>query len=73
MTIATETKSATLARLPSINAPLPGPKAQEVIAYDKKFMSPSLTRDYPLVAHRAYGSIVEDPDGNVIRFGSEPL
>jgi 4-aminobutyrate aminotransferase len=52
------------ARLPRINMPLPGPKAQQVIDYDHKFMSPSLTRDYPLVASRGYGSIVEDPDGN---------
>ena len=58
MTTATETK------LPRIKTALPGPKAKEVIAYDAKFMSPSLTRDYPLVAERASGAIVEDPDGN---------
>src|SRR4030088_3116205 len=51
-------------RLPRINMPLPGPKSQQVINYDHKFMSPSLTRDYPLVANRGYGAIVEDPDGN---------
>src|ERR1700681_4967162 len=51
-------------RLPRINMPLPGPKSQQVIDYDHKFMSPSLTRDYPLVANRGYGAIVEDPDGN---------
>src|ERR1700730_5507839 len=51
-------------RLPRINMPLPGPKSQQVIDYDHKFMSPSLTRDYPLVAERGYGAIVEDPDGN---------
>jgi 4-aminobutyrate aminotransferase len=60
MTTATETKT----KLPRIQTVLPGPKGQEVIAYDKKFMSPSLTRDYPLVAERGYGAIVEDPDGN---------
>src|ERR1700690_1733223 len=58
MIAATETK------LPRINTALPGPKSQLVIDYDKKFMSPSYMRDYPLVAERAYGSIVEDPDGN---------
>jgi 4-aminobutyrate aminotransferase len=58
MITATETK------LPRITTALPGPKAQEVIAYDAKFISPSLTRDYPLVAKRGYGAIVEDPDGN---------
>jgi 4-aminobutyrate aminotransferase len=60
MSTATETKT----KLPRIQTVLPGPKGQEVIAYDKKFMSPSLTRDYPLVAERGYGAIVEDPDGN---------
>ena len=58
MITATETK------LPRINMPLPGPKAKEVIEYDKKFISPSLFREDPLVAHRGYGAIIEDPDGN---------
>ncbi len=58
MITATETK------LPRINMALPGPKAKEVIAYDKKFISPSLFREYPLVAERGYGAIIEDPDGN---------
>ncbi len=58
MITATETK------LPRIKMPLPGPKSQEVIEYDKKYISPSLFREYPLVAHRGYGAIVEDPDGN---------
>ncbi|HEY2458971.1 MAG TPA: acetyl ornithine aminotransferase family protein, partial [Candidatus Acidoferrum sp.] len=58
MITATETK------LPRITTALPGPKAQEVIAYDAKYISPSLSRDYPLVANRGYGAIVEDPDGN---------
>lgn len=58
MITASETK------LPRIKMALPGPKAQEVIEYDKKYISPSLFREYPLVAHRGYGAIVEDPDGN---------
>jgi 4-aminobutyrate aminotransferase len=58
MITATETK------LPRINMALPGPKSQQVIDYDKKFMSPSYMRDYPFVAERGYGAIVEDPDGN---------
>ncbi len=58
MITATETK------LPRIKMALPGPKAKEVIAYDARFISPSLSRDYPLVAKRGYGAIVEDPDGN---------
>src|SRR3984893_6078867 len=60
MTTATETKT----KLPRIHTMLPGPKGQEVIAYDAKYMSPSLSRDYPMVAERGYGAIVEDPDGN---------
>ena len=56
--------TATEAKLPRIKTALPGPKAKEVIAYDAKYMSPSLTREYPLVAERGYGAIVEDPDGN---------
>jgi 4-aminobutyrate aminotransferase len=43
---------------------LPGPKSQEVIDWDKKYISPSLSRDYPFVAKRGYGAIVEDPDRN---------
>ncbi len=60
MIATTETKT----KLPRIHTALPGPKAQEVIAYDAKYISPSLSRDYPLVAKRGYGAIVEDPDGN---------
>jgi 4-aminobutyrate aminotransferase len=60
MATATETKT----KLPRIHTTLPGPKGQEVIAYDAKYMSPSLSRDYPMVAERGYGAIVEDPDGN---------
>ena len=56
--------SATETKLPRIKMALPGPKAQEAIEYDKKYISPSLFREYPLVAHRGYGAIVEDPDGN---------
>ena len=58
MITATETK------LPQIKMALPGPKAKQVIEYDAKYISPSLSRDYPLVAERASGALVEDPDGN---------
>ena len=51
-------------KLPRISTALPGPKSQLVIDYDKKYMSPSYMRDYPFVAERGYGAIVEDPDGN---------
>jgi 4-aminobutyrate aminotransferase len=50
--------------LPSIKGPLPGPRARAVIERDTKFVSPSYTRSYPLVAERGEGAIVEDADGN---------
>ena len=58
MITATETK------LTHIKMALPGPKAKQVIEYDAKYISPSLSRDYPLVAERASGALVEDPAGN---------
>jgi 4-aminobutyrate aminotransferase len=51
-------------KLPQIKMALPGPKAKQVIEYDAQYISPSLSRDYPMVAERASGAIVEDPDGN---------
>ena len=57
--------TATESKLPQIKTALPGPKGKQVIEYDAKYISPSLSRDYPLVAERASGAIVEDPDGNM--------
>jgi len=59
MITATETK------LPRLVTPLPGPQAKHVVERDAKFLSPSFTRDYPLVAKRGRGAMVEDVDGNV--------
>ncbi len=56
--------TATESKLPKIKMALPGPKAKQVIEYDAKYISPSLSRSYPLVAERGSGAIVEDPDGN---------
>ena len=53
------------AKLPSLAMPLPGPKAKEIIARDTRFVSPSYTRGYPLVAKSGRGAMVEDVDGNV--------
>ena len=50
--------------LPEIKTALPGPKAKEALARDARFISPSYTRSYPLVAKRGYGAIIEDVDGN---------
>src|SRR6202140_4529944 len=51
-------------KLPHLLTELPGPHAKRVLEQDAKFMSPSYTRDYPLVAKRGRGAVVEDVDGN---------
>src|SRR5882762_3370503 len=63
MIATTETKSRET-KLPRLLTQLPGPKAKHVVEQDAKFMSPSFTRDYPLVAKRGHGAVVEDVDGN---------
>jgi 4-aminobutyrate aminotransferase len=50
--------------LPQILTKLPGPQAEAVIERDRKVLSPSYTRSYPLVANRGEGAIIEDVDGN---------
>jgi len=50
--------------LPLLTGPVPGPRAQEIMARDRRHISPSYTRGYPLVARRGEGAIVEDVDGN---------
>ncbi len=49
---------------PRISGPLPGPKARAIVEADGRWMSPSYTRSYPLVAKRGRGTRVEDVDGN---------
>jgi 4-aminobutyrate aminotransferase len=49
---------------PEIRTILPGPKAKALIERDAKYVSPSYTRDYPLVIARGEGAVVEDVDGN---------
>ncbi|OHB77364.1 MAG: 4-aminobutyrate aminotransferase [Planctomycetes bacterium RBG_16_59_8] len=49
---------------PKIVVGPPGPKARKVIGKDRKFISPSYTRAYPLVIERGEGMFVEDIDGN---------
>jgi 4-aminobutyrate aminotransferase len=51
--------------LPHISTPLPGPEAQKILALDQQYVSPSYTREYPLVAKRGRGAIIEDVDGNL--------
>jgi 4-aminobutyrate aminotransferase len=49
---------------PSIKTALPGPNAARVLAGDQKYISPSYTRSYPLVAKTGRGLLVTDVDGN---------
>jgi 4-aminobutyrate aminotransferase len=51
-------------KAPEIKTALPGPRAKAIIDKDAKFVSPSYTRDYPLVIARGQGAVVEDVDGN---------
>ena len=54
-----------LANLPVIKTALPGPVAQQVVAHDAKYISPSYTRPYPLVIKHGKGAMIEDVDGNL--------
>src|SRR5271167_3205631 len=49
---------------PKIITALPGPNAKRVLAGDSKYISPSYTRSYPLVAKQGRGIVVTDVDGN---------
>jgi len=52
-------------KLPRLKTKLPGPTAKKVLRLDEKYISPSYTRGYPLVAKTGRGAMVEDVDGNV--------
>ena len=49
---------------PKLLGPVPGPKAKAAVEADTRWISPSYTRSYPLVAKRGRGIRVEDVDGN---------
>src|SRR6516164_488459 len=51
--------------VPALKTALPGPKGQELLERDHRFMSPSYTRVYPLVVARGSGAVIEDVDGNL--------
>ncbi len=51
-------------KLPHLVTELPGPKAKKLVERDHIVVSPSYTRDYPLVAKIGRGATVEDVDGN---------
>jgi 4-aminobutyrate aminotransferase len=58
------TKTLTELAGPSIKTALPGPNARGVLANDQKYLSPSYTRSYPLVAKSGRGIVITDVDGN---------
>ncbi len=49
---------------PKIKTALPGPNAKRVLEGDTKYISPSYTRSYPLVAKQGRGLVITDVDGN---------
>jgi 4-aminobutyrate aminotransferase len=49
---------------PRLLGPVPGPKARAIVEGDERYISPSYTRSYPMVAKRGRGVRVEDVDGN---------
>lgn len=55
-----------MSRRPILRTELPGPKAAELIRRSNAAVSPSYTRDHPLVVERAEGLWITDPDGNEI-------
>jgi len=57
-------KTMTVMDGPNIKTALPGPNAKRVLAADERYISPSYTRSYPLVAKQGRGIVVTDVDGN---------
>ena len=55
----------TAAKLPHLITALPGPQAKAFVERDHAVLSPSYTRDYPLVAKTGRGAMIEDVDGNI--------
>jgi 4-aminobutyrate aminotransferase len=62
--IDTKTEAKFGGKLPHLVTALPGPKAKQLVDLDHKILSPSYTRDYPLVAKKGRGALIEDVDGN---------
>ncbi len=49
---------------PKIKVTPPGPVAKKILEEDVKYISPSYTREYPLVVKKAKNLFVQDVDGN---------
>jgi 4-aminobutyrate aminotransferase len=47
-----------------VSGKLPGAKGQAIVNRTAKFVSPSISRFYPLVVESAHGALVKDVDGN---------
>jgi 4-aminobutyrate aminotransferase len=57
-------KTASAIEGPKIKTALPGPNAARVLEGDERYISPSYTRSYPLVAKQGRGIVITDVDGN---------
>jgi 4-aminobutyrate aminotransferase len=57
-------KTASAIEGPKIKTALPGPNAARVLEGDERYISPSYTRSYPLVAKEGRGIVITDVDGN---------
>ena len=51
-------------RFAKVSAKLPGAKGAAVVKKTSEYVSPSISRFYPLVVESAHGSLVKDVDGN---------
>jgi 4-aminobutyrate aminotransferase len=58
------TKTTSVIDGPKIKTALPGPNAKRVLEGDDRYISPSYTRSYPLVAKQGRGLVITDVDGN---------
>src|SRR5438874_6895028 len=58
------TKTTSVIDGPKITTALPGPKAKRVLEGDDRYISPSYTRSYPLVAKQGRGLVITDVDVN---------
>lgn len=52
-------------KVPFIKVRPPGPKAREIIEWDKRHTAPAYRRVYPLVVKEGRGMVIEDVDGNL--------
>lgn len=53
-----------MSRRPILRTEVPGPVASAILKRSDGAVSPSYTRDHPLVAERGHGVWITDPDGN---------